>query len=116
MRARDSQDQGMHAFYFLFFTAADAGAPDLDVPGVLEMDAVRVGAVPGGRDGDVLHLDASGAVELEVALWAVADPDVAHGDIEAAVKPYKLENKDTQRLSFDPDHGACKMQRRLFIP
>ena len=59
------------------------------------MDAVGVGAVPGGRDGDVLHLDASGAVELEVAMWAVADPDVAHGDIETAVKPHKLKTKVT---------------------
>jgi len=52
------------------------------------MDAVGVGAVSGRRDGDVLDLDASGAVELEVALWAVGDPDVAHGDIETVVKPY----------------------------
>ena len=68
------------------------------------MDAVGVGAVSGRRDGDVLHLDASGAVELEVALWAVGDPDVAHGDIEAAVKPYQLEKKKI--LSFSSILGS----------
>jgi len=57
------------------------------------MDAVGVWAVSGRRDGDVLHLDASGAVELEVALWAVGDPDVAHRNIEAVVKPYQLKKK-----------------------
>lgn len=54
------------------------------------MDSVGVGAVSGRRDGDVLHLDASGAVELEVALRAVGDPDVSHANIEAVVKPYQL--------------------------
>jgi hypothetical protein len=78
----------------VLITAADGRAPDLDVLGVLKMDAVGVGAVSGGGDGDVLHPDASGAVELEVALRAVADPDVAHADIEAVVEPYQLERAE----------------------
>lgn len=72
-------------------TAADAGAPDVNIPGVLEMDAVGVEAVTWGWYGDVLHLDATGAVEFQVALWAVGYPDIAHADIEATVKPYELK-------------------------
>nr|CAB3458581.1 unnamed protein product [Digitaria exilis] len=41
-------------------------APDLGVPGILKMDVIGVGAVPGGRNGVVLHLDAFGAVKLAV--------------------------------------------------
>jgi hypothetical protein len=55
------------------------------------MDAVSVESVSRGGYGDVLHLDASGAVEFQVAIWTVGDPDVTHGNIEVAVELEKLE-------------------------
>lgn len=76
-------------------TIGDVGAVDLRILRVLQVDAVGVGAVGGRADADVAHRDAQTAVELEVRLRAVPDPQILHRDVAAPVESHRLINSVT---------------------
>jgi hypothetical protein len=68
----------------------DGGVADVDVPRVLHVDAVRVGAQRGGRDGEPPHLHAAALVEPEVELGAVLHLEALHAQVVATEKPHHL--------------------------
>ena len=69
----------------------DDGVGDEDVLGVLDVDAVGVGAQRGGANGQAVDVHASAAVEPEVGLRAVVYLEPLHRHVVALEKPQCLE-------------------------
>lgn len=63
---------------------------DGDIPRVLQVYPVGVDAETGGGDGEVEDLHRGAAVELEVALWTVANGYPIDSDAVTAVEPQSL--------------------------
>ena len=63
---------------------------DGDAPGVLQVYAVSVEAVPGGRDGHVVDLHGFTVIELEVALRAVLNCYAGDCHVVTPIEPQSL--------------------------
>lgn len=74
-------------------TTSDVRVLDFDVSSILKVNAVSVRAILRRRNGEALHFNPSRTVELQVALRAVDNSDVAHGNIVALVESYNLERQ-----------------------
>jgi hypothetical protein len=72
-------------------TVVDPGVEDLDGRGVLDVDAVRVGAERRRADEEAIHAHPLAVVELEVELRAVLDPQAAHRHVVAQEESYQLQ-------------------------
>ena len=72
-------------------TVVDPGVEDLDGRGVLDVDAVGVGAERRRAHEEAVDENSRAAVELEVELRAVLDPQAAHSHVVAQDEPYQLQ-------------------------
>jgi hypothetical protein len=75
----------------LVSNVVDPGVEDLDVRGVLDVDAVGVWAERRRADEEAVDAHALAVVELEVELWAVLDAQVAHRHVIAQEEPDELQ-------------------------
>lgn len=66
---------------------------DLNILGVLEMDAIGVRAVFGCRDRDVLHLHPFRVVEFQMAQRAVDDSQIKNLNVVALVESQGLKSR-----------------------
>jgi hypothetical protein len=69
----------------------DRRVGDEHVLGVLDVDAVRVGALLRGADGQAAHQHAAAAVETEVELGAVLHLEALHRHVVAREEPERLQ-------------------------
>ena len=77
-------------------TVVDPGVEDLDGRGVLDVDAVRVGAGRRRADEEAVDAHPVAGVELEVELRAVLDSQAAHRHVVAREESYQLRIPGTE--------------------
>lgn len=65
--------------------------------GVLEVNSIRVGAVPRGRDAHIMDQHSLAVVEFEMALGAILNRYACNRDIKTPIKPQCLHNQQNTK-------------------
>ena len=84
---------------------------NFNVFGVLEVDAISVGAIGRGIDTDIFDNDASTTIKFEVGLGTIPNMDILNSDIVTFIESQGLTKNQGKRLNQLLDVGnLCEME------